>query len=114
MYPTLFFGVLAIGAALWYALGPERPRLVLFCIASAVTLCAGTLGFVTGLMMTLMHSAGMPDQSALIAQGTFESLNNVGLALVMLILSGIVAAVGASRAAMPRRAAPSAQMQAAS
>jgi hypothetical protein len=112
MYPTSLFGVLAIAAAVWYARSPQRQRLVLFCIASTVALGAGVLGLVTGIMATLRHSAGMPDQSAMIAQGTFESLNNLSLALVLFILGGIVAGVGAWRAATPRRGEPAVPVEA--
>lgn len=98
MYPTLVFGALTIAAAASYARTPERRRLTLLAILSVVTLVAGLLGFTTGLMVTLDGAAGTPNQSAIIAAGTFESLNNVALALTLLALSGVVAAVGALRA----------------
>jgi len=97
MYPTLIFGVLAIGAAVHYAWTRERRRLALVGVLSLVTLAAGTLGFVTGMMATLSHSSGMPNQSAVIAEGTFESLNCVSLALALFVIAGLVTAVGVWR-----------------
>ncbi len=97
MYPTLIFGALSIVAAVSYARSPERRRLALVGILSGVTLLAGLLGFTTGLMVSLSAAAGLPNQGELIALGTFESLNNVGLALMLLVISGLVAAVGAWR-----------------
>jgi hypothetical protein len=101
MWPTLTFGMLAFGAAVAYALNPDRRRLLPVGVLSVITLAAGLLGFVTGLMKTLQYAAGMPEQSTIIAVGTFESLNNVALALCLDIIVGIVVAVGIFRAATP-------------
>lgn len=97
MYPTLFFGALSIAAAAAYARSPDARRLKLSMLLSVVTMLAGLLGFTTGLMTTLGASDGLPNQIELIAAGTFESLNNVALALILLVFSGLVTAVGVWR-----------------
>ena len=98
MYPTLFFGVLFITVAIGYARSAERARLVLLSVLSLLTMAAGSLGFVTAAIVTLTHAAGTPNQDAIIAMGISESLHNIGLALVLIVLGGIATAVGAWRA----------------
>lgn len=97
MVPTMIIGVLAIGIALQYALSPKRRRRTLVGVLSLLTLAAGLLGFVTGVMATLDGSDGMPNQSALIMAGTFEALYNLSLALGLVVIGGIVTAVGVWR-----------------
>jgi hypothetical protein len=103
MYPTLFFGVLFITVAIGYARSAERARLVLLSVLSLLTSAAGFLGFVTGAIVTLTYAAGTPNQDAVVALGISESLHNVALALVLIVLGGIATAVGAWRA-QPRKA----------
>lgn len=97
MYPTLLFGILALGTGVWHAVSPERRRLLLLGILSLLTLFAGTLGTVVGIMNSLRYAAGQENQVSLMAQGTFESLNCVALGLILIILSGLVGAVGVFR-----------------
>jgi hypothetical protein len=97
MYPTLFFGVLALGAAVRYAVAPDGARLLLVGILSAVNLTAGALGCITGVMTSIQYAAGQPNQWSLIALGTQESLHCVALALMLLVLTGMVTAIGAFR-----------------
>ena len=98
MYPTLIFGALAIAAAVRYVAAPDGARLLLVGILSAVNLIAGTLGFITGVTHSIQGSQGIAHPWTLIAQGTAESLYCVMLALCLLVLTGIVSAIGAFRA----------------
>ena len=97
MYPTLVAGLFLLWSAARYARRQERSLLTLTAMLAAVTLAAGGLGFTTGLMKTLESAAGDPRQGEFIALGTFESLNNIALALSFVVLAGIVSAFGAWR-----------------
>jgi hypothetical protein len=80
-----------------YARKQESTQLPLLGFLALVTMTMGGLGFVTGFMKTLEFAASEPNRGELIASGTFESLHNIALALSFIVLSGIVAAVGAWR-----------------
>jgi hypothetical protein len=98
MYPVLVFGILLLGASIWYAVTPERKRLLLPAVLGIVTFSAGLLGFLTGVMVSLTYAAENADMAKFVAVGTAESLNNVGFALAWIVMSGLVVAVGAFRA----------------
>jgi Zn-dependent protease len=98
MFPTLLAGIFTIAAAVNFARFQERARLLSVGILSMLTLVCGGLGFVTGLMVTLRYASERSDAGSLIAAGTFESLNNVALALVCLAVTGVICAVGVRRA----------------
>jgi hypothetical protein len=103
MYPTLFFGLLTILAAFAYGRRPERALLGLSGSLGLLTLLAGTLGFVTGVIKTLMTIEKVPPEKRWIwLLGTGESLNNIGLALVLLIISALLVTFGAFRLALRR------------
>ena len=97
MYPTLVFGVLLLGSAVWYLVNPERKRLLLPAVLAFVTLSSGMLGFLTGVMVSLTHAADQAEIMKFVALGTAESLNNVTFALAWSVLSGLVVAIGAWR-----------------
>lgn len=100
MYPTLVFGFLLAGSA---ALTTFRsPRFwSLTAVLGAVTLASGVLGMAMGVINTFRYVAKMQDGDALrlAATGLAESTNNIVLALVIAIPSGLVAAWAAMRAA---------------
>ena len=98
MYPTLFFGVLFLGTAIWYAVNPERRRLLLPGVMSIVTMAAGSLGFFTGVLTTLNAAGELPNGVQIAMIGVAESLNNLCFALAWVVMSGLVVAVGAFRA----------------
>ncbi len=106
MYPTLVFGALLLGSAIWYAMTPERRRLLLPCVLAFVTFSSGMLGFLTGVMVSLNSAAELPDMMKFVALGTAESLHNVCFALAWNVLAGVVVAVGAWRSV---RQTPSAE-----
>jgi hypothetical protein len=101
MYPTLVFGLLLIGASLRYAIKPESRFVPLQITLGLLTLFAGALGFVTGLITTFTHMDGVPPDAnkwiPLIGAG--ESLVNIALALALIVLAVIAASIGAVKIA---------------
>lgn len=108
MFFTLFFGVLFIGAAARYARTPENRLWPLLVSLGMMTLLAGVLGFVSGLTATLRYAAGHSEVPNVVLIGTAESLHNVALSLMLLVLGAGVAGFGAWRVA--RAAAPRAKV----
>lgn len=99
MFPTLVFGLLLLGAAVRYAMKPE-PRWVPLQIALGVlTLTAGFLGFVSGVIVTTQHLSELPAERVTLigAIGIGESLHDVGLALLLMMFAGMLTAIGAVR-----------------
>ncbi|WP_437563382.1 hypothetical protein [Sorangium sp. So ce542] len=98
MYPTLVFGPLLLAASVRYAVSPERRFVPLQVSLGILTLVSGGLGFVSGTIKSLtLMGAVPPDARWLWIVGLGESLNNVALALALLILSALAATVGAYR-----------------
>jgi hypothetical protein len=100
MYPTLFAGLALLVTCLRYAARPESRFVPLMLTLGLFTLFAGVLGFVTGVMNMLRAYAGPPLASegpTVLYLGTFESLHNVALALLLIQTSMIAASIGAWR-----------------
>lgn len=106
MYPTLVFGALLLGSAIWYAVNPERRRLLLPVVMAFVTFSSGMLGFLTGVIVSLTSAADTSTILKFVALGTAESLHNICFALAWNVLAGLVVAVGAWRST---RQTPSAE-----
>jgi hypothetical protein len=104
MFPTAIMGVVLWLAAMRYARRPDRAALLVVALQSVVTLLCGTLGFVSGLIRTLAcaSSGERPEPlETIIAGGLGESLHNIGLALVMMVVAAIATTIGALRATPP-------------
>jgi hypothetical protein len=87
-----------IGAAIPYALKPDRRFVPLQVSLGIMTLVAGSLGFVTGLIKSLGAIHQVPEGQRFIwLIGLGESLNNVALALALVVLAAAVISVGALR-----------------
>lgn len=100
MYPTLVFGLLMLAASVRYAISPERRFVPLQISLGVLTLMAGTLGFVTGMIKSFGAIGEVPpDQRWIWLLGAGEALNCVGLALVLSILAALAASAGAFRLA---------------
>ena len=105
MFPTAIFGVLLVAAAIRYAVTPERRFVPLQVSLGILTLSAGGLGFVTGLIKSFMAMEGVgEDKRWLWLLGAGESLHNVALALILMTFAGIAASVGAMRIARTQAA----------
>lgn len=106
MYPTLVFGVLMLLASIRYAIKPESRFIPLQVSLGILTLLAGSLGFVTGLIATFSAMGDVdPDKRWIWMLGVGESLHNLGLALVLAVLSVIAASVGSYRLAQTAKPA---------
>ena len=107
MYPTMVFGFLLVAAAVFTLLRPER-RWPLVVSLGVATFGAGLMGTTVGVINTMkyvVHKAPEADRLVFMAQGVAESLNNLELALFIVIPTALVCAAAALRAAR----APAAQ-----
>lgn len=100
MIPTSVFGLILVGAAVVYAVKPEKRFVPMQVSLGILTLMAGSLGFVTGLIKSLgvLHEV-KPDERFIWLIGLGESLNNIGLALMLVVLAALLASVGTLRIA---------------
>jgi hypothetical protein len=95
MYPTTLFGLVLLAAAIGYAAKPAARRLAVIRHLNMLVLMSGTLGVVTGMIKTCMNVPS--NELHLVVIGFGESLNNVGLALCLMVLARIIVTVGATR-----------------
>jgi hypothetical protein len=108
MYPTLFAGLALLGTTIQYAINPQSRYVPLMICLGFFTLFAGVLGFVTGVMTSLRAYAAGPLASegpTVLYLGTFESLHNVALALLLIQISTLAASIGAWRLSRQAQAA---------
>lgn len=102
MFPTSLMGLVLLVVAGLYARRPEKGKLGVVLGFAAMTFLAGCLGFVAGAIKTLAATAQISDPTMspgqLAAQGISESLQNVALALILLVLAAIVTTIGTIRA----------------
>jgi len=99
MYPTLVFGFFLVAAAGLYALRADE-RYGRAWLAFAVTTAgAGVLGWATGVCTTIKFALGLPPekQFPIFMEGNAESLHNIVLAFIIIVISGLIASVGALR-----------------
>jgi hypothetical protein len=100
MWPTLFFGLVMIAVALVYAVRADRNLSGLVRITVWMTLVAGCLGFLTGLIRSCLAISEVPaDDRYIVVIGFGESLSNVVLALVLIMPALIITSVGIWRVA---------------
>ena len=102
MYPTLAFGLLLLAVAAAYVLNPGRRLVPLFAILATVVFLCGALGLTLGIITTFMYVEKLPaaQQYTTTLLGIAESLSNLALALVCIVLSTLILAGGALRAAL--------------
>jgi hypothetical protein len=101
MYPTALFGLLMVVASLAYAFKPEKRFVPLQISLGILTLSAGSLGTITGLIKSLLGLHGVEESRRWIWMlGLGETLNNMALAFAMVVLAVLVASVGALRIAL--------------
>lgn len=110
MYPTVVFGSLAVLAAIVIAFKPERRFVPMVAALGATTFGSGMLGTTMGFISSLRAVTQVPaaDRATIVMMGAAESLNNMVLALIMVVLTGLIASVAAGRVALARRTAATA------
>lgn len=101
MWPTAIFGFLLVASGVLCVLRPERRFIPLVASFAVTTLGAGVLGTAVGMAKSFHYLPGAPaDRQFLFAAlGTAESLNDTILALMLVVLTGLLCAVAALRAA---------------
>lgn len=99
MYPTTVFGFLFVAAAVLFALRPDRRALPLVWTLCVTTFGSGLLGTSVGMVKTFRYLEQVPvaDQVKIAALGCAESLNNLVLALVIVVATSLIVAAGALR-----------------
>jgi hypothetical protein len=96
MYPTAVSGLILIVCAWRFAMSPQRARLGLVKWLYALTGLTGALGFVAGMIKTLIAAGQLPpDEAVRIAMiGLGESANNLGLVVGTMVVATIGVALG--------------------
>lgn len=99
MYPTSLFGFLMIAVAVLYVMKPQAKTARLAFVLGLVTFAAGLLGAFVGMCNTFHYlpKVAQPEQLQVMALGCEESLHNVVLALMLVIVGGLIASVGTQR-----------------
>lgn len=97
MWPTLVVGLMMIGVSARYAVAPDRRFVPLIVASSVLTFLTGALGFVTGLIATSQYYDMNAAPPNVVVVGFGESLNDVGLALVLLAVGMIAVTIGTAR-----------------
>ncbi len=100
MYATLAFGLLLLAVGVVHALKPRSRPSGTFVALSLVCLGSGTLGLTLALVRTFLSAGTTGGHFAATMLGVSQSLHNLILALVFVVLSTLLFAVGALRAAL--------------
>jgi hypothetical protein len=99
MHPVTLFGFLLIAANVLYVLRPEPRYLRLAVALGVVTFGAGMLGTATGICTSALYLDHIEPamQLQIFALGIQESLHDLVLALILIVVACLVTAVGALR-----------------
>jgi hypothetical protein len=99
MYPTMMFGFLLLATTVLHALRPEPRFQRLIGWLGIATFGAGLLGTATGICNTAHYLDQVPpaDQLKILAMGCEESLHNLVLALIIIVLTAVIGAASSVR-----------------
>jgi hypothetical protein len=102
MFPVSAIGFLLVVASVLYALrpGPKYQRLSI--VLGITTFTMGLLGSASGICLSThyIHQVATEKQLGILAMGIDESLHNIVLALIFVVLASLISAVGAFRDGM--------------
>ena len=101
MYPTSIIGFLLVASAVLLVLRPERRFAALVIVLGVATLGSGVLGTTVGIVNTLHYLTRAPvaEPLKIFALACAEALNVTVLALMLCVLTSLLASVAALRAA---------------
>ena len=101
MYPTSLFGFLLVASGVLLVLRPERRFVPLVLSLGVVTLGSGVLSACVGMVNSFHYLGRVPEaeQLKIAALGCAESLHNLVLALILIVLTALLTSIGAWRAA---------------
>ena len=99
MHPTSLFGFLLLSAAALGALRPSKKLSKLVLALGLMTFASGLLGTSVGVCNSFHYIAEVPaaEQLQTLAIGCEESLHVLVLALMLMVVAGIISAVGILR-----------------
>ncbi len=99
MYPTILFGFALLAAVALLVLRRDRHFERLGLLLGVMTLASGVLGTVIGICKSAHDLSQLPPdrQLAVFALGTEESLHDLVLALIIVLIAGLIATVAALR-----------------
>jgi hypothetical protein len=99
MHAVSALGFLLVAVSVLYALrpGPRRQRLVV--VLGIATFMTGLLGTASGISLSAhyVHQVATEKQLGILAMGIDESLHNVVLALILVVLASLIFALGTLR-----------------
>ncbi len=101
MFPTAFFGALAVLCSMLIASKPERRFVPLFLSLNALTLMAGFVGTMVGVsgVVRATANADAADLKMIVTACAIQALNSLTLASALVVLALLGATAGAVRVA---------------
>lgn len=100
MYPTTLFGFFLVATGVLLLFRPERKYVPLVASLGLLTLLSGMLGCSVGLVVSFRYVQNLPaqEQFTVAVIGCAESLNNVVLALLIVVFTSLITSIAAFRA----------------
>jgi hypothetical protein len=101
MHPVAIFGFFLLASTVLYALRPDPRRARLSLTLGFVTFAAGLLGTASGISTSFHYLPRVEaaKQLEIGALGVAESLHDIVFALMLVVLGGLIAALGSLRTA---------------
>lgn len=99
MYPTSVLGFFLLAASVLYVIRPQPRTARLALTLGIVTFAAGLLGAFVGICNSAHYlpQVDHANQLEILALGCEESLHDVVLALILVVLAGLIGGAGALR-----------------
>ena len=103
MFPTAIAGLILVVCAWRFAARPARDRLPVISWLGALVGLTSLLGFVAGVIKTLVAAGGVPPNDVIVTviTGIGESANNLLLGLTICVLATLGVVVGHARRPAP-------------